>query len=64
MTKCHKKKDIPYNFLLPNRFSTLDFNNRFSTLDFDYNMMIMETNSHDKDLAIAILKKTLINGKI
>ena len=38
--KCHKKKDTPYNFLSPYRFSTLDFNN---------DVMIMENNSHDKD---------------
>ena len=55
IVKCHKKKDTPHNFLSSNCFSTLDFNN---------NMMTMETNSLDKDLAIAILKKTLINGKI
>ena len=39
--KCHKKKDTPHNFLSSNRFSTLDFNN---------DVMIMENNSHDKDL--------------
>ena len=33
-------KNTPYNFLSPNRFSTLDFNN---------DVMIMENNSYDKD---------------
>ena len=38
--KYHKKKDTPFNFLSPNRFSTLDFN---------IDVMIMESNSYDKD---------------
>ena len=38
--KYHEMKNTPYNFLSPNRFSTLDFNN---------DVMIMENNSYDKD---------------
>ena len=38
--KYQEKKNTPYNFLSPNRFSTLDFNN---------DVMIMENNSYDKD---------------
>ena len=47
--KCHKKKDIPHNFLSANRFSTLDFNN---------DVIIMEINSHDKDSGSYTIENT------